>query len=203
MASLPYLISLLFIFTASSAEDDNATTFKGATEFDGGLLIYANFVPFINHKLNISAVEDSRMVRDEGECIAACTEKATCRSVNFNANSDVNGEHSCQILDKDKFVAHESFIPSLEFHHFSFMVRSFYAIMVFFLVFFNLTRVYKVGSCEAVSVLNIGNFRVYKGKINFSYYFIVYLHGKRAEFYEDDIDQTKCYFPFCLVKIKG
>lgn len=119
----PYFtVSLYLSFGLITAKEANVTSFKGTKEFAGGILSYASFVPFFNHKLNHSAVVETRGVEDEEECIEACTEKDICRSVNFKKTRDENGKYSCQILDTDKFISHNLFIASLDFHHYSFTV---------------------------------------------------------------------------------
>ena len=122
---LPYFTVCLYLsfgLITTKGANINVTSFKGAKEFAGGILSYASFVPFFNHKLNHSAVVETRGVEDEEECIAACTEKDICRSVNFKTTRDENGKYSCQILDTDKFISHNLFVASLDFHHYSFMV---------------------------------------------------------------------------------
>ena len=121
--SLPYFTACIYLFFGFiNAKEANATSFKGATEFAGGILSYSSFVPFFNHKLNHSAVVESREVEDEEECIAACTENDICRSVNLKTIRDEHGKYSCQILNTDKFISHNLFVESLDFHHYSFTV---------------------------------------------------------------------------------
>ena len=120
---LPYFtVCLSLSFCVITAKGANGTSFKGTKESAGGILSYASFVPFFNHKLNHSAVVETRGVYAEEECIAACTERDICRSVNFKTTRDENGKYSCQILDTDKFLSHNLFVASLDFHHYSFTV---------------------------------------------------------------------------------
>ena len=123
-SSLCYYIFILFLRSVCTAKETNATRYKGRIEFDDGILNFVNFVAFFNHRLiNDSAVVESRAVKNEEECIETCTENANCRSVNFKTIPDANGKYNCQILGTDKFAdTSDSFVPSLDFHHFSFTV---------------------------------------------------------------------------------
>lgn len=116
---LSCLIFLVFLPSICMPAEIKAPSFKGEMDFTGGIINYANFIRFLNHKLNHSEVVEARAVRDEDECMAACTENSNCRSLNFKTTPDADGKHTCQILDADKFVSHDLFVSSGDFHHYS------------------------------------------------------------------------------------
>lgn len=101
----------------------NSTRSKGGIHVADGVVYYANFAPFLNHKLNHSEAMKIRTVVDEEECLGACTEDMECRSVNFKITPDESGKHICQLLGADKFSSYNEFNESLDFHHYSFTVR--------------------------------------------------------------------------------
>ena len=118
-----HLIHSFLLFTLAQAD---STRYKGEIPIAEGVLYFANFAPFVNHKLNHSEIMDFRTVVEEDECIAACTENSECRSVNLKTTaSDESAEHICELLDTDKFASYEEFEENLDFNHYSFTVGSF------------------------------------------------------------------------------
>lgn len=111
---------LLLVFTLGQAD---STRYKGGIRIAEGVLYFANFAPFLNHKLNHSEIMDIQTVVNEEECITACTENSECRSANLKTmKSDESVEHICELLDTDKFTSYEKFEESLDFNHYSFTV---------------------------------------------------------------------------------
>lgn len=101
-------------------------SFKGS--FDdayGGVLVYGNCFLFLNHKLGTTPFE-SRVVVAAEDCIEACTVSPRCRSINLKAFPEENMTFSCHLLDTDKFNSTILFAASLDFHHYSFVVRIFF-----------------------------------------------------------------------------
>ena len=103
----------------------DSTKYKGGIRLAEGVLYFANFAPFLNHKLSHSEIMDIQTVFDEEECIAACTENSECRSLNFKTTPDESAKHICQLLNTDKFASYEEFEESLDFNHYSFTVGIF------------------------------------------------------------------------------
>ena len=130
-----HLSHFIFLLCASSVREGNATIFKGAMEFAGGILNFANFAQFLNHKLN-ATVKESRTVVSDKECILACTESLNCRSLNIKITPDANRKYTCQILDTDKFVSHDLFAATSEFHHYSCTVSFFLIQFLYFYFYF-------------------------------------------------------------------
>ena len=118
-----YFIFVWSLFLFVACQEVDSARYKGGIHVGEGVLYYANFVPFPNHKLNHSEVMETRSVIDEEECIAACTENMECQSANFNTTPDDSGQHICQLLDADKFTSYNEFTETLDFHHYSFTVR--------------------------------------------------------------------------------
>ena len=117
------LIHSFFLFTLGQAD---FTRYKGEIPIAGGVLYFANFAPFLNHKLNHSEIMDIRTVVDEEECIAACTENSECRSVNLKTTAHgESADHICELLNTDKFASYEEFVENLDFNHYSFTVGLF------------------------------------------------------------------------------
>ena len=113
---------LLPVFALGQA---HSTTYKGGIRLAEGVLYFANFAAFLNHKLNHSIMMDIRTVVDEEACKVACVENSECRSVNLKTTPDKSAKHICELLDTDKFVSHEEFDESLGFNHYSFTVGLF------------------------------------------------------------------------------
>ena len=113
---------LLPVFTLGQTD---STRYKGAVRLAEGVLYFANFAPFLNHKLNHSEIMDIRTVVDEEECIVACAENSECRSANLKSTPDESAKHVCELLDTDKFTSYEEFDESLDFNHYSFTVGLF------------------------------------------------------------------------------
>ena len=103
----------------------DSTNYKGRIRLAEGVLYFANYVAFLNHKLNHSEIMDIRTVVDEEECKVACIENSECRSVNLKTTLDESVKHICQLLNTDKFTSHEEFDESLDFNHYSFTVGLF------------------------------------------------------------------------------
>ena len=123
MGSLHFILLksffLLPVFTMGLAD---STKYNGRIRLAEGVLHFANFASFLNHKLNHSKVMAIRTDVDEEECKVACIENSECRSVNLKMTRDESAKHVCELLDTDKFTSHEEFVESFDFNHYSFTV---------------------------------------------------------------------------------
>ena len=119
------LVHSLFLLSVFTLEQTDSPRYKGTTRLAEGVLYFANFAPFLNHKLNHSEVMHIRTVVDEEGCIIACIENSECRSVNMKTTPDENARHICELLDTDKFTSYQEFDESLHFNHYSFTVGFF------------------------------------------------------------------------------
>ena len=102
---------------------------KGSLD-DGysGVFVYGNCFPFLNHKLNSTPFESRAVVATE-DCIEACTVSHRCRSINLKAVPEKDKKFICQLLESDKFNSTDLFAASLDFHHYSSVVRICYFIL--------------------------------------------------------------------------
>lgn len=119
------LIHSFFLLPVFTLGQVDSTKYKGGIRLGEGMLYFANFAPFLNHKLSHSEIMDIQTVVDEEGCIAACTENSKCRSVNFKTTPDESAKHICQLLDTEKFASYEEFDENLDFNHYSFTVGIF------------------------------------------------------------------------------
>lgn len=119
------LVHPLFLLSVFALGQTDSTRYKGTTRLAEGVLYFANFAPFLDHKLNHSEVMHIRAVVNEEECIIACIENSECRSVNMKTAPDENSKHICELLDTDKFTSYQEFDESLHFNHYSFTVGLF------------------------------------------------------------------------------
>ena len=118
-----HLINSFLLLPVFTLGQPDSTRYKGGIRIAEGVLHFANFAPFLNHKLNHSEIMDIQTVVNEEECIAACIENSECRSANLKTTpSDGSVEHICELLNTDKFASYEEFEESLDFNHYSFTV---------------------------------------------------------------------------------
>ena len=83
-----------------------------------------NFAHFVNnpsHRLN-GAVLVSFMVLSPIECAYQCIHNQDCFSFNFAATS-LDGRHSCELLNTDKFLNSDDLLYHAGFDHYNIKVR--------------------------------------------------------------------------------
>ena len=119
------LVHSLFLLSVFTLGQTDSPRYKGTTRLAEGVLYFANFATFLNHKLNHSEVMHIRTVVNEEGCIIACIENSECRSVNMKTTPDENAGHICELLHTDKFTSYQEFDESLHFNHYSFTVGLF------------------------------------------------------------------------------
>ncbi|XP_067054389.1 uncharacterized protein [Acropora muricata] len=94
------------------------------SQFEQGgyeVLQYGNFKEFLHHKLNISQVLASFLVKDYTDCAFKCLDKIGCLSFNFATKPAIGtDQHSCHLLASDRFNHSRRLVPSDEFHHYTF-----------------------------------------------------------------------------------
>ena len=114
--SLSLVIPLIFatcIYTSTDAEN-----FRRDGEHDT-----VNFAHFANsplHRLN-GAVLISCKVLSPSECAFECIESQDCYSFNFAATS-LDGRHSCELLNADKFSNSDNLVFHADFNHYNIKV---------------------------------------------------------------------------------
>ena len=95
-----------------------------------------NFAHFVNnpsHRLN-GAVLVSFMVLSPIECAYQCIHNQDCFSFNFAATS-LDGRHSCELLNTDKFLNSEDLVCHAGFDHYNIKVRVTSNVFVFLFCF--------------------------------------------------------------------
>ncbi|KAK2559745.1 hypothetical protein P5673_017837 [Acropora cervicornis] len=77
------------------------------SQFEQGgyeVLQYGNFKEFLDHKLNISQVLASFLVKDYTDCAFKCLDNIGCLSFNFATKPAIGtDQHSCHLLASDRF----------------------------------------------------------------------------------------------------
>ncbi|XP_067054179.1 uncharacterized protein [Acropora muricata] len=85
------------------------------------VLQYGNFKEFLDHKLNISQVLATFLVKDYTDCAFKCLDNIGCLSFNFATKPAIGtDQHSCHLLASDRFNHSSRLVPSDEFHHYTF-----------------------------------------------------------------------------------
>ena len=108
------LISATCIYTSTGAEN-----FRRDGEHD--TVNFAHFVNNPSQRLN-SAVLVSCMVLSPSECAYECIKNQDCYSFNFAATS-LDGRHSCELLNTDKFLNPDDLVCHAGFDHYNIKVN--------------------------------------------------------------------------------
>ena len=114
--SLFLLITLAFgtcIYTSTSAQNFRRDGKHNAVNF-------AHFVKNPSHRLN-GAVLIIFMVWSPAECAYQCINNQDCFSFNFAATS-LDGGHSCQLLNTDRFLNSDDLVCHAGFDHYNIRV---------------------------------------------------------------------------------
>ena len=114
--SLFLLITLAFgtcIYTSTSAQNFRRDGKHNAINF-------AHFVKNPSHRLN-GAVLIIFMVWSPAECAYQCINNQDCFSFNFAATS-LDGRHSCQLLNTDRFLNSDDLVCHAGFDHYNIRV---------------------------------------------------------------------------------
>ena len=114
--SLFLLITLAFgtcIYTSTSAQNFRRDGKHNAVNF-------AHFVKNPSHRLN-GAVLIIFMVWSPAECAYQCSNNQDCFSFNFAATS-LDGRHSCQLLNTDRFLNSDDLVCHAGFDHYNIRV---------------------------------------------------------------------------------
>ena len=114
--SLFLLITLAFgtcIYTSTSAQNFRRDGKHNAVNF-------AHFVKNPSHRLN-GAVLIIFMVWSPAECAYQCINNQDCFSFNFAATS-LDGRHSCQLLNTDRFLNSDDLVCHAGFDHYNIRV---------------------------------------------------------------------------------
>ena len=94
---------------------------------------FAHFVNNLSHRLN-GAVLVSFMVLSPTECAYQCINNHDCYSFNFAATS-LDGRHSCELLNTDKFLNSDDLVCHAGFDHYNIKVRVTSNVFVFLFCF--------------------------------------------------------------------
>ena len=88
---------------------------------DDSVVSYANFVSNPFSKLISKSFLAIVQVSSLGECTLKCINHRECVSVNFGHQNQ--GRHTCELINRDKFIKPHKFTVSQDFHYYHIKVR--------------------------------------------------------------------------------
>ena len=115
---LPLFLVIPLIFTTCIYTSTGAQSFRRDGKHD--TVNFAHFVNNPSHRLNV-AVLVSFMVLRTVECAYQCINNQDCYSFNF-ATTSLDGRHSCELLNTDKFLNSDDLVYHAGFDHYNIKV---------------------------------------------------------------------------------
>ena len=119
-SNLPLSLVIPLIFATSIYTSTSAQNFRRDGKHD--TVNFAHFVNNPSQRLN-GAVLVSFMVLSPAECAYQCINNQDCYSFNFAATS-LNGRHSCELLNTDKFFNCDDLVCHAGFNHYNIKVSA-------------------------------------------------------------------------------
>ena len=114
-----WIRATLVLFTLASFNSPRANSQDFKRTKSGDSVSFAQFVGNPFKRLNASLLA-TLQVSSLGECTFECLSHHNCFSVNFG--NRVQGTHTCELINTDKFIQPDRFAISQEFCHYNIKV---------------------------------------------------------------------------------